>query len=180
MLCCLIVSVISATIYLGQINQVIETKQIRTMQDLDFPFVGNDPGAGNYGWLNLSVVILNHFDYSTNLTDNESCFCWTDVNNTHAGTQEMDGVPIEIACQFRLNESFKAENGSWMWNSWFEAYCNSPSLSISDYKCDLFNVTADDTYLYGYAVADNSGSGYTLTDAQNVTSCMFNFSGYLP
>lgn len=151
----------------------------RTMKPLDFLYVGNDPGAGNYGWLNLSVVKLDHFDYSANLTDNASCFCFTTINNTHAGTQEMDGISIEIAMLFRLNGSFKETNGTWMMDDYLRVYCNCPELSISDELCDLYNITATPTYLYGYAVVDSSGSGYTLTDAQNVSACIFNASGYL-
>jgi len=154
------------------------TVEQRTWKEIDMLVTGNDPGAGNYGWLNLSVVKLNHFDYSANLTNNESCFCYTTVNNTHAGTQEMDGVAIEIAMQFRLNTSFRETNNTWMLG-YLHVYCNCASLSISDELCTLYNVTADATYLYGYAVVDNSGSGYTLTDAQNVTSCTFNATGYL-
>ena len=171
---------IAASLILSNVGNVGNqpTVEQRTMKDIDFLYVGNDPGAGNYGWLNLSVVKLNHFDYSANLTNNASCYCYTLVNNTHAGTQEMDGVAIEIAMQFQLNASFKADNGTWML-SYLKVYCNSASLSISDELCTLYNVTANTNYLYGYAVVDNSGAGYTLTDAQNVTSCTFNATGYL-
>lgn len=174
---CLIATFVAALIVISNIGDGPVVEQ-RTMKDIDFLYVGNDPGAGNYGWLNLSVVKLNHFDYSANLTNNASCFCYTGVNNTHAGTQEMDGVAIEIAMQFILNDSFKETNGTWML-SYLKVYCNAPDLSISNELCTLYNVTASSTYLYGYAVVDNSGSGYTLTDAQNVSSCTFNASGYL-
>lgn len=155
-------------------EQVIELQQ-REWKPI---VLGNDPGAGAYGWLNLSVVRLNHFDYSANLTNNASCLVYTTTNNSHAGTVEMDAYNIEIAMQFRLNTSFKETNGTWML-SYLHVYANCPALSISDEACTLYNITTTPTYLYGYAVVDNSGAGYTLTDAQNVTSFTFNATGYL-
>ena len=151
----------------------------RIWQDFKMPLVtANDPGAGAYGWLNLSVVKFDHFDYSANLTGNASTLCYETVNNSHAGTVEIDIYDFEIAMQFRLNDTFRATNGTWML-SWLKVYCNSSALGISTVQCDLFNVTSSDNWLYGYAVVDNS-TGYHIQDGLNVTSCKFNARAYLP
>lgn len=179
---CIATGMLSAMMFSGMVTtrNIVEINEGMVFRPLDFPPVGNSPAAGSYGWINLSVSILDHFDFSKNLTDNSSRLAHATVNNTHGGTAEMDAYNIEISCLVRLNSSFySASNSTWMWDSWFRAYVNCTGLTIASERCDLYNVTADSTYCYLYCVVDNGGAGYTLTDSQNVTQCIFNFEGYL-
>ena len=136
-----------------------------------------NPGAGLSGWLNMTVY--DHMStpagiYAANLTNNASSFAWTNVNNTHAGSDVPYGNTFDLVLKVRLNVSdgFSSGNSTWM-PSWVRANVTCPALGLADVGMTRVVIGDNATFMWLHFYVNGGGAGYTIGKGQNVTVCSF-------
>lgn len=138
------------------------------------PFLGdNNPGAGKsgvmYSWVNATGD-----DYSDNVT---GYYATGDDNNSHISSNIPYATAIDVGLLVRWNKTHAFDT---VWNlSLVRAYANCTVLSVSGQIMVEGNVTDSADYLYvNYFLRDSdggAGTGFTITEGQNVTSFSVNF-----
>lgn len=154
----------------------------RHMKEVVLPGIGDaTPGAGASGWLNASIVLLGHFPYTSNISLNGSVLAYGDVNNSHLGSDVNYSTAFAFVVKVRWNatHAFRAANNTWM-HSWVEGWFNCSTLGITSYECDEYNITGtgNGDYVWMHYVCDDNGTGYTISQGQNLTSFSWNFNAY--
>lgn len=159
----------------------VETVRDKSWNFLDFPAVG-DNNPGEFGWLNFSVVDYNDFTYTTNITHNSSVYASYDSNDSGMASRSVPhSTPFDITLKILLNVTWEDSDGTFQ-KDYLRAWCNASNISpaISTGLGTIYNITGtgDPNHYWVYAVWDNGGSGYTLTDGGEETDCSFTFEGF--
>ena len=153
----------------------IVTKE-RHMQDVFLPMLGDaDPGSGASGMLRLGVT-KDGSTYTSNLTDAD-WWEWTEVNNTHAGTDVPYGTNVYLTVKLRWNATDAGTGTAGEYDlSYVEGWLNCTDLSITSQAMTEYNVTGCGVgefiwmyYVYGPV---------TITKGQNITGVTPNFRAY--
>lgn len=148
-----------------------------TFKKVLLPFLGTaDPGVGASGVLNVFVNATNTSvaPYTSNLT---GAYASGDVNNSHISSDVKYATAVDVVVQVRWNKSHAYDSA---WNlSLVRAYANSTVLGITSIQMVEAQITDSADYLYvSYFLRDNdggAGTGFSLTEGQNVTSFFVNF-----
>lgn len=163
-------------------EKYIKEEQPLQWLPLDFPAVG-DNSPGEYGWLNFSVTANSVFDFATNISDTSdpAVLGSTDVNQTTAGEYVNHSTALELSLKILLNVTWEDDSGTFQKDylrCWVN--CTDTTPAIDTELATIINVTGteDPNHYWVYAVVDNSGSGYTITDGQHVDSVEWKFEGY--
>ena len=169
------IGVIIAIIAFANIGDETFTEQRVWVKDIPLYAVGDaDPGAGASGWLNMTVY-ANASNaatyYARNLTNNESSYAWTNVNNTHAGSNVPYNTALALWYKIRVNVSdgYSAGNSTWM-PTWVRCNVTCAGLSLSDAGMDRYVIGDNATYMW---LAFVYNDGITISMGQNVTDCEF-------
>ena len=141
-----------------------------------------DPGVGASGVLNVFVNATNTSaaPYTSNLT---GAYETGDVNNSHIGSDVPYSTGVDVVVQVRWNKTHAYDSA---WNlSLVRAYANSTVLGVTAIQMVEAQITDSADYLYvSYFLRDNdggAGTGFVLTEDQNVTSFSVNFESlYYP
>lgn len=143
------------------------------------PLGDNNPGE--YGWLNFSAVDYNDFTYTTNLTHNSSVYASGDTNNSITFLGVPHSTPMDLTLKLLLNVTWEDSDGTFQ-KDYIRCWVNSSEYTpaISTQLATIYNITgtADPNHYWVYAVVDNSGSGYTITDGQYIPTIEWRFEGF--
>lgn len=172
--CMVFVILILATINPSVVdNQDVEVKKL-VWREVILPFLGdNNPGTGAsgimYSWVNATGD-----GYTDNVT---SEYAKGDDNNTHIGSDVPYGTAFDAGILIRWNKTHAWDS---TWNlSLVRAYANCTVLSVSGIAMVEAQVATSADYLYvNYFLRDSdggAGSGFTITEGQNVISFSVNF-----
>lgn len=172
---------VAVLVLLANVGQEPMIERRVWVRDIQLPSVGDaDPGAGQSGWLNMTVYYNETGDpasyYARNLTNNASSYAWTNTNNSHAGSDVPYGTALALWYKVRINVSdgYCAGNSTWM-PTW--VYCNvtSAGLSLSDVGMDRYLIGSNSTYMW---LAFVYQGGISISMGQNVTGCRFDVDIY--
>ena len=184
MVSCLCAGAIAALLVMSNVGNVVTVEQGRWLPINMMP-LGNNPKPGaEYGWICFNVTSLDNYDFSTNVSNisDISVFGGTHVNQSTAGETVNHSTPFELSLLIMLNDTWVDAAGTFQKDylrCWVN--CTDTTPAISTQLATIYNVTdtADGTdHYWVYAVVDNSGSGYTITDGQHVDSVNYSFEGY--
>jgi len=147
-----------------------------SMQDIFLPMLGDaDPGAGISGMLRMGVT-KDGSTYTSNLTDGD-WWEYTEVNDTHAGTEVPYGTNVYLTVELRWNATDAGNGTAGEYNlNYVEGWLNCTDLSISSQEMTEYNVTGcnNDLYVWLYYVY----GPVTINKGQNITGVTPNFRAY--
>jgi hypothetical protein len=170
------------TIVENIIDEEPTTEEMEWLPIIMLPLGDNPKPGTEYGWICFNVTSLDNFDFSTNVSNvsDISVFAGTHVNQSTGGETVNHSTPFELSLLIMLNETWEDSDGTFQKDylrCWVN--CTDTTPAISTELATIYNVTADGTgHYWVYAVVDNSGSGYTITDGQHVDSVVWQFEGY--
>lgn len=167
-------------------NPPIQT-ETRSWRQVELYVLG-DYGAADTSGVNSSFIWAHQNDpnivYNANLSNSSAnCYAHTETNNTHAGSNVPYSTAFNIIVTVRWNVTH-AWNGTAFDSTYTRGYINCSGLSVAatGVKMNQTLIGSDTTYVwYNYYVQDadgGTGTGFTLTKGQNVTSCSFVFEAY--
>ena len=175
--------VVSVMLFMSVNDAVVDSPVVEivertgTFKEVVLPFLGTaDPGVGASGVLNVFVNATNTSaaPYTSNLT---GAYETGDVNNSHIGSDVLYAVGVDVVVQVRWNKTHAYDSA---WNlSLVRAYANSTVLGVTSIQMEEAQIATSADYLYvTYFIRDNdggAGTGFLLTEGQNVTSFFVNF-----
>lgn len=121
--------------------------------------------------------------YNVNISNTSaSCYAHSFYNDTHGGSNVPYSTVFDILVMVRWNVTH-AWNGTAFDPTYTRGYCNCTLLGVTGVLMNQTLIGSDATYVwYMYYLQDSdggaTGSGFTISKGQNITSCSFNFEAY--
>jgi len=185
---CLVSGFIVAILLLSQTGDVL-TEPVVERSWRNVPV-----GIINAGGTNSSIeeiyIVLTGQTYTSNLTNTSGYWLagasHHSHNNTHRSSQVNHSTAFDIVVLVRWNatHAWETSNSTWMLQ-YVNLTVDCPALSIDDLAMSEFNVSATNNgYMWVNYVANNSGSGYTLSRGQSINNTggtrgmLFNATAY--
>ncbi len=159
-------------------NQNVEiVERTGTYREVVLLYLGDaDPGAGASGVMEVHVNATNTSvsPYTSNLT---GAYEYGEVNNSHIGSDVPYAVGVDVVVEVRWNKTHAWDSA---WNlSLVRAYANSTVLGVTGIQMVEAQIATSADYLYvSYFLRDadgGAGTGFLLTEGQNVSSFFINF-----
>lgn len=139
-----------------------------------------NPGVGAGGVLRVYVVKNNTFNYNNNITITGDVYAYGDSNNSHIGTDVPHSQAIDVVVEVRFNESQAYDTGTASWRmDWIRANANCSGLSVSSYDCIEYQIDTVGDENGGFVWVNYVIPNKSITEGQNVTSCMWHFEAYM-
>jgi len=185
----LIVVFVVAIISLYAMNMDVHVSEMKVRKWTNqFGSVGDNPALGADAGGCLMVYLVDHsvgWDFTTNITVNSSVWASGELNNTQISTAVPHSQAFDVVFKVRWNvsQAYAVGNSSWV-SSWCRGYFNSTDLGQAALTLmDKYVIPNNGTkFMHMHFVWDGTfgvgGAGETITEGQNITSCVGTFQAY--
>ena len=179
---CLFAGFVVALVIMSNVGNVVNQPTVTQgeWRQIVMPALG-DNTPGEYGWLNFSVTQNGVNAFTTNITHNATVYASTDTNGSNANERVPHSTAFEISLKILLNATWIDSDGTFQ-KDYLKCWvnCTDTTPAIDTVVATIYNITGttDPNHYWVYAVVDNSGSGYTITDGLHVDSVSYTFEGY--